>query len=50
VARKLFKTFDRDTNDVFLLILGNGQLDNVEIVPMIAQAYKAFISIYNLNR
>lgn len=33
VAKKLFETYDRDRN---------GQIDNVETVPMIVDAYKSF--------
>ena len=31
-------------------IFRNGNIDNVEVVPMIAEAYKAFNRVYNPNR
>ena len=33
-----------------IIKIRNGAIDNVEVVPMIAEAYKAFNRIYNPNR
>ncbi|CAD8078073.1 unnamed protein product [Paramecium primaurelia] len=41
VARRLFDTYDRDRN---------GQIDNVEVVPMIVDVYKSFNRIFSPAR
>lgn len=41
MARRLFDTYDRDRN---------GQIDNVEVVPMIVDVYKSFNRIFSPSR
>lgn len=41
IARRLFEIYDRDKD---------GQIDNVEVVPMIADAYRSFNRNFSPSR
>jgi hypothetical protein len=46
VARRLFDTYDRDrywkSQIIQLICYRDGNIDNIEVVPMIVDTYRAF--------